>query len=155
MLTPTANESARIAAVNLLASRQSKSVNSTHADTADRLKQKADYGSVPQVVFSVPPLTAVGLSEAEARRRGFDLDVRFQDLSTKGEVRKLCGSVAGCKVIIDRQTDQILGAHVLGPHAEEVINLFALAIRLNLTTANLKSTLFTYPTMTAEFCRML
>ena len=122
--------------------------------TLDQLKQKADYGSVPQVVFSVPPLTAVGLSEAEARQRGFDLDVRFQDLSTKGEVRKLCGSAAGCKVIIDRQTDQILGAHVLGPHAEEVINLFSLAIRFNLTTANLRSTLFTYPTMTAEFCRM-
>ena len=155
MLTPTAQESGRIAAVNILASRQSKSVNSAQGDPADRLKQKADYGSVPQVVFSAPPLSAVGLSEAEARQRGFDLDVRYQDLSSKGEVRKLCGAAAGCKLIIDCQTDQLLGAHILGPHAEDVINLFALAMRFHLTTANLKSTLFTYPTMTAEFCRML
>jgi glutathione reductase (NADPH) len=155
MLTPTANESARMAAANLLADRQSTAIKGAHTNAVDRLKQKADYGPVPQVVFSVPPLASVGLTEAEARQRGFDLDVRFQDLSTKGEVRKICASAAACKIIIDRQTNQILGAHVLGPHAEEVINLFTLAIRFNLTTANLKSTLFTYPTMTAEFCRML
>ncbi|HEY1603657.1 MAG TPA: hypothetical protein VGG64_28910, partial [Pirellulales bacterium] len=50
---------------------------------------------------------------------------------------------------------RILGAHVLGAHAEEVINLFALAIRFNLTAADFKSTLFAYPTMTAELAQLL
>lgn len=155
MLTPTAHEAARIAAANILVERQTNSLSPTSSNAENQSKQKVDYGPVPQVVFSVPPLAAVGLSEAAAHQQGFDLDIRFQDLSTKGEVRKLCASVAGCKLIIDRQTDRILGAHILGPHADDVINLFSLAIRFNLTVANLKSMLFTYPTMTAEYCRML
>ncbi len=154
-LTPTASEAARVAAANILADLRPKSANPAQTDTLEELRQQPYYGPVPQVVFSVPPMAAVGLLEADARQRGFDLDVRLQDLSTKGEVRKLCGSTAGCKLVIDRQTDQILGAHLLGPHADEVINLFALAIRFQLTTSQLKSILFTYPTMTAEFCRML
>lgn len=140
MVTPTANESARVAAANLLAGKPSTSI---------------DFGPVPQVVFSVPPVANVGMSEADARERGIDLDIRYEDLSTKGEVRKLCAAAAGCKIILDRRTDQILGAHLLGPHADEVINLFTLAIRHKLTAANLKSTLLSYPTMTAEYCRLL
>ncbi|WP_254512086.1 dihydrolipoyl dehydrogenase family protein [Anatilimnocola floriformis] len=140
MLAPTANESARIAAKNLLAGEPATAV---------------DYGPVPQVVFSVPPLAAVGMSEADARNKGLEIDIRYEDLSTKGEVRKLCSSTAGCKLIIDRRSDRILGAHLLGPHADEVINVFALAIRQKLTAAELKSMLFTYPTMTAEYCRLL
>ncbi|WP_437222614.1 dihydrolipoyl dehydrogenase family protein [Planctomicrobium sp. SH661] len=153
-LTTTAEASARVAASNLLRSRSLTSDKTSSSEHNNRL-QKVKYGPVPQVVFSVPPLAAVGLSEADARNQGFELDVRFQDLSTKGEVRKLCSPAAACKVIVDRRSDRILGAHILGPHAEEVINLFALAIHSHTTSAQLKSMLLAYPTMTAEYLRVL
>lgn len=61
----------------------------------------------------------------------------------------------GFKVLVDANTDQVLGAHLVGPHVDEVINLFALAIRHNLTTAQLKSTIFAYPTGASDIGYML
>ncbi|WP_397571006.1 dihydrolipoyl dehydrogenase family protein [Schlesneria sp. T3-172] len=155
MLTPTANESARVAAKNIISDHASRKISPAKAQGTDQPKNKVVFGCVAQVVFSIPPLAAAGLSEAEARHKGYDVDIRFQDLSTKGEVRKLCAPAAGCKIIVDRETEQILGAHLLGPHAEEVINLFALAIQVRMTATDLKAMLFSYPTMTAEFLRIL
>ncbi len=58
-------------------------------------------------------------------------------------------------VAIDRQNDKVLGAHLLGPSAEETINLFALAMKFGLTAKDLKSTLFAFPTFTSDVRQML
>ncbi len=139
-LTPVANEQARIVVKNLFSASPEK---------------LPDYGVVPQVVFTSPCLAAVGMSEAEAKERGLDVDVRYQDTSTWGSVRKTGQDCAAYKILIDQQTDQVLGAHLLGPAAEEVINLFALAMKFKLTATDLKSTLFAYPTFGADVRRML
>jgi glutathione reductase (NADPH) len=55
-------------------------------------------------------------------------------------------SVYAYKTLVDGASGEILGAHLVGPHADEVINLFAIAIRHDLTTDELKSTMFAYPT---------
>ena len=62
---------------------------------------------------------------------------------------------AAYKVLIDEENNHILGAHILGKNADETINLFALAIRFNLTTENLKSMLWAYPTYTSEIKYMI
>jgi glutathione reductase (NADPH) len=59
------------------------------------------------------------------------------------------------KVIIDEQTDRILGAHILGLNAEEVINLFALAMKYGLTATQLRSTIFAYPSISYDLNYML
>lgn len=58
-------------------------------------------------------------------------------------------------MLIEEGSDQILGAHIVGPQADEVINLFALAIRHGLTTGDLKSTMFAYPTAASDIGYML
>lgn len=139
-LTPVANEQARIVVKALW-----------EEDTS----LKPDYGAVPQVVFTSPCLAAVGLSELQARRQFGDVDVRFEDTSSWGSVRKTGQTCAGYKLLIDRNTDRILGAHLLGPAAEETINLFALAMKFDLKASDVKSTLFAFPTFASDVRRMV
>lgn len=60
--------------------------------------------------------------------------------------RRVAEKVYGYKTLVEEGTGRILGAHLVGPHADEVINIFGLAIRHDLTAADLKSTMFAYPT---------
>jgi glutathione reductase (NADPH) len=64
-------------------------------------------------------------------------------------------SASGFKVLIEEGTDRILGAHLLGPHAAEVINLFAVAIRLRIPAADLQQVIFAYPTNGSDIRFML
>ena len=140
MLTPAANEEARAILKNLFETQP---------------KATPAYGHIPAVVFTVPAIAAVGMSEKQARERGRKFDVRFKDTSTSSSVRKTGKTVAGFKLIIEKDTDLLLGAHLLGPAAEETINLFALAMRFDLTATDLKSTLFAFPTFAADVRKMI
>ena len=69
--------------------------------------------------------------------------------------RQAAEPVYGFKVLVEDETDLVLGAHLVGPHADEVINLFALAIRHGLTAAALKQTMFAYPSGASDIGYML
>jgi len=69
--------------------------------------------------------------------------------------RRLNESVYGFKTLVEDGTDRILGAHLVGPHADEIINIFALAIRNRLTSNDLKTTMFAYPTGASDIGYML
>lgn len=140
MLTPAANQQARTIALNLL---------------AGEMKHLPDYGQIPAAVFTVPSLAGVGMSEAEAFEKNLDFEIRAGDMSDWGSVRKLGGSAAAYKILVENKTDRILGAHLLGPHAAEAINIFAMAMKFNLTATDVKSLLFTFPTFTADIRSML
>ena len=64
-------------------------------------------------------------------------------------------TASGFKVLIEEGTGRILGAHLLGPHAAEVINLFALAIRLRIPAGDLQQVIFAYPTNGSDIRFML
>ena len=64
-------------------------------------------------------------------------------------------SVYGYKTLVEEDSGRILGAHLVGPHADEVINLFGLAIRHGITANDLKSTMFAYPTGASDIGYML
>lgn len=110
----------------------------------------ADHEAVPSVVFTLPPLAAVGMGEAEARDSGRPVRVNSGDPTRWPSSRRIGQQHAGYKVIIDRDTDRILGAHLLGHNADEAINVFALAIKAGLTTADLKRVLWAYPTHVSD-----
>lgn len=129
-LTPVAGYEGRIAAANLLKGNL----------------EKAAYGSVPSVVFTIPPLAAVGLDERTARNRGLVFRTSSGDMSSWYASRRIGESCAAYKVLVEEGTERILGAHLLGSHAEEHINLFALAIRKGLRASDLKETIYSYPT---------
>ena len=116
---------------------------------------RPDYRGVPSVAFTLPPLASVGLSETEARERGLRFRVKSDLVPNWYSARQAAEPVYGFKVLVDEGNDRVLGAHLVGPHADEVINLFALAIRHGLTAENLKSTMFAYPTGASDIGYML
>ena len=114
-----------------------------------------DRGPVPAVVFTEPPLAMVGLTEAQARKQGAAVEVREADGAKWKVYREMGVAHAASKVVLEKETGKILGAHLLGPHAEEVINLFALAMRQRLTAEALRRVPWAYPTVTSYLPRML
>jgi glutathione reductase (NADPH) len=138
-LTPAASHDAKVVAANML-----------HGNN-----EKPNYLGVPSIVFANPPLARVGLLEDDARAQ--DLRFRVKHESTSGwyTARRVAEDCAGFKVLIEESSERILGAHLIGPHADEIINIFALAIRAELNTAALKSAIFGYPTAASDIGYML
>lgn len=114
-----------------------------------------DYNGVPTAVFTIPELARVGLLEADARASGIDLDVRYTDTSRWYSNYRIGETTAAVKILVNASTDTIVGAHMLGPEYGELINFCALAIKLQLTTRQLKSMTATYPTVTSDLGSML
>ncbi len=138
-LTPVAGIEGAVAAANM--------IRGNHL--------KPDHRGVPTVVFTIPPLASVGLNEAEAAKQGLQFKVHHEDTSSWYSSRRLAERHSGYKVITDENTGRILGAHLLGPNAHEVINIFALAIKLNLSAAALKNMPWAYPTDVSDVSYML
>jgi len=114
-----------------------------------------NYTGIPSVVFTIPPLSRVGLSEEAARALGLHFTTHHEDTSGWYSSRRVALSHAGSKVLVEEGTERILGAHLLGLHAEEVINLFALAIRAGLRASDLKDMVYAYPTSASDVSSML
>ncbi|HWR91106.1 MAG TPA: NAD(P)/FAD-dependent oxidoreductase [Desulfobacterales bacterium] len=111
---------------------------------------RADYRVVPSVVFTLPKLASVGLQELEANRQGLQYDVKFRETADWLHNLRINEPFAGFKIILDRTTGRILGAHLLDSHADDLINLFALAMQHNLTAADIKQVLYAYPTASSS-----
>ena len=117
---------------------------------------KSNYTGLPSVVFTIPPLVSVGMQEKEAKDQRLRFKIKHEDTSGWASSRRVGETCAAFKVLIEEDTNQILGAHILGPHAEEIINIFSLAIRLGLTTKDLNDPiLYTYPTNSSDILYML
>jgi glutathione reductase (NADPH) len=114
-----------------------------------------DYHGVPTTVFTIPELARVGLLEHEARQLGLDIDVRFTDTSSWYSNYRIGETTAAVKILVDTSTDTIVGAHMLGPEYAELINFCGLAIKLGLTTRQLKSMTAAYPTIGSDLGSML
>jgi len=97
----------------------------------------------------------VGLGEAQAREQGLRFTVGSSKASEWFTARQAAEPVYGFKVLVEQPTRKILGAHLVGPHADEVINVFALAIRHDVSAEDLKSTIFAYPTGASDIGSML
>ncbi|WP_396290212.1 dihydrolipoyl dehydrogenase family protein [Curtobacterium sp. KT1] len=113
-----------------------------------------DYIGVPTTIFTIPELNRVGLLEEEAAP-SHDIAIRFTDTSGWYSTYRAAETTAAAKVIIDTRTDQILGAHLLGPGYSELINTFGLAIKLGLTTRQFRSATATYPSLGSDLGSLL
>ena len=133
-LTPVAGVEGGVVAANLLNGN----------------KVKPDYTGTATVAFTLPPIAAVGLREDEARKKGLKFQVNFQDTSGWYSTRRMGEKYSASKVLVEEGTGRLLGAHLLGPSADELINLFALAIRHGLTAEGLKEVIFAYPTHASD-----
>lgn len=138
-LTPVAALEGEIAAANLIEGN----------------RYRPDYSGIPTVVFTVPPLAAVGLKEDGARRAGLRFRVQHQETSSWYASRRIGETRSAFKTIVEEPTGRVLGAHLLGHDADELVNLFGLAIRKRLTAADLKDALYAYPTHASNIPHML
>lgn len=110
---------------------------------------------IPSVVFTVPALATVGMSEDTARKEGRSFRVHMEDTGSWYSLRRVAEKCSGFKVLIENETDQILGAHLLGPEADELINVFTLAMHMNVPAERLRHTVFAYPTHASDVTYML
>ena len=133
-LTPVAISQARVAVRNII---EPESAVFSPAATAS-------------VCFSWPPIASAGLGEEDARTRGLDVEVKLVDGTDWASSRRVGAPVAGAKTIIERSTGRVLGAHLLSPGADEVINVLALAIERGATADELKAMIWSYPTGGSE-----
>lgn len=138
-LTPVAGMQGRIVATNLLTGNT----------------RTPNYLGIPTAVFTTPPLVAVGLDEETARAQGLSFTTHQEDTSGWYSSRRVALAQTGFKTLVEDGTDRILGAHLLGIHAEEVVNLFALAIRTGLSAHDLKEMVFSYPTGASDVRYMI
>jgi glutathione reductase (NADPH) len=138
-LTPVASHDAKIVAANLLEGN----------------RHRPDYRAVPSVAFTIPPIAMVGMGEEKARERGAKFRVKAEKVPDWYTARRVAETVYGYKTLVAEDTGRILGAHLVGPHADEVINVFAVAIRHELSAEALKATIFAYPTSTSDIAYML
>jgi glutathione reductase (NADPH) len=129
-LTPVSAHDGRVVATNILGGNS----------------RKPDYRGVPSVAFTIPPIASVGLTQSQAQGQGLKFKVKSENTPDWYTARRLAERVYGYKTLVEDGTGRILGAHIVGPHADEVINLFGLAIRHNVTARELQATMFAYPT---------
>ncbi|MCK5153980.1 MAG: NAD(P)/FAD-dependent oxidoreductase [Spirochaetales bacterium] len=109
-----------------------------------------DYSNIPSAVFSLPPMAAIGISEKEAIEEKLNYRIQKSDQTSWPSSKRIGQKAAMYKVIIENKTDKILGVHILGHNAPEVINTFALAVKFGHTTKELKTILWAYPTHTSD-----
>jgi glutathione reductase (NADPH) len=138
-LTPVARMEGDIVASNLLEGNQ----------------YQPDFKGVPTVVFTVPALAGVGLQEKAAREQSLKFRVNQGDTSSWYTSSRIRMKHTGFKVLVGEESERILGAHLLMPHAEEVINIFAVAIQFGLAASDLKRMVYTYPTSSSDISYML
>ena len=118
-------------------------------------EKKVSYPPMPSVVFTLPTMATVGLLEDEAKEKGYDINVNFEKVDNWFNARRLNVDEYAFKTIIDKNNNTILGAHLIGPNAEETINLFAMAIKTMITISDLRTMIFSYPTMASDLTYML
>lgn len=138
-LTPVAVFEGKVAASNMLKGN----------------RMEPDYRGVPSVVFTIPELARVGMLESEARQMDRNVRVAFTDTSGWYSNMRVGETCAAAKVIVDEDTDAILGAHLLGPEYAELINFLGLAIKLGLKSGDLRQMPTAYPSVASDLGSML
>ncbi|MGE3692689.1 MAG: glutathione-disulfide reductase [Novosphingobium sp.] len=113
-----------------------------------------DYGNIPSAVFSQPPLAGVGLTEAQARAQCGEIRVFTSDFRPMKNMFSERAERGHYKLIVDVQTDRVLGVHMIGPEAPEILQAAAIAVKAGLTKAQFDDTMALHPSMAEELVLM-
>lgn len=111
---------------------------------------RVDYACIPSAVFSHPPLGGVGMTESQARNRLGTVRVYTSDFRPMKNVLANRNERALYKLVVDETTDRIVGAHMIGPDAPEILQLAAVAVKAGLTKTQFDACVAIHPTMAEE-----
>jgi dihydrolipoyl dehydrogenase len=107
----------------------------------------ADYTVVPAVIFTDPEIASVGLTEAQAAAQGYEVNVGKFPFSANGRALSLEEPEGFAKIVADKQTDRVLGVHIVGPEATELIAEGTLAIEMVARVEDIAGTIHAHPTL--------
>ena len=113
-----------------------------------------DYANIPSAVFSQPPLAGVGLTEAQARGAFREIKVFTSDFRPMKNMFSARAERGLYKLVVDAASDQVLGVHMIGPEAPEVLQAAAIAVKAGLTKADFDATVALHPSMAEELVLM-
>jgi glutathione reductase (NADPH) len=116
--------------------------------------RKISYNFIPTAIFSKPQIATIGYSEGQALEKDYDIDVYTSGF--KPLVHTLSGrdERTFMKMIVDRKTDQVIGCHMMGKDAAEIMQGFAVAMKAGATKADFDATIGIHPTSAEEFVTM-
>ena len=115
---------------------------------------RVDYGCIPSAVFSHPPLAGVGLTEGAARNKLGAIKTYTSDFRAMKNVLAGRNERSLYKLVVDEGTDEIVGIHMIGPDAPEILQAAAIAVRAKLKKADFDATVALHPTMAEELVLM-
>lgn len=116
--------------------------------------RRVDYGCIPSAVFSHPPLAGVGLTEGEARNKLGTVKTYASDFRAMKNVLAGRNERSLYKLVVDGETDEIVGIHMIGPDAPEILQAAAIAVKAKLKKADFDETVALHPTMAEELVLM-
>jgi glutathione reductase (NADPH) len=116
--------------------------------------RQVDYGCIPSAVFSHPPLAGVGMTEGEARNRLGSVKTYTSDFRPMKNVLAGRNERSLYKLVVDGSTDQIVGLHMIGPDAPEILQAAAIAVKAKLKKADFDATVALHPSMAEELVLM-
>ena len=106
-----------------------------------------DYGNIPAVTYCHPEVASVGMTEAAAREKGYDVEVGTFPWSANGRARTAGETEGFVKIVRDKKYSEILGAHIVGPQASELIAEFVLGRHLESTVEEMEKAMHPHPTL--------
>lgn len=125
------------------------------ADTVFGGKPRTNaYDAIPSAVFTQPPIAAVGLTEAQARAAGHDVQVFKSDFRPMQNLFAETAERGYYKLVVDGATGRVLGVHMLSPEAPEILQAAAIAVKAGLTKAQFDATVALHPSMAEELVLM-
>jgi glutathione reductase (NADPH) len=116
--------------------------------------RQVDYGCIPSAVFSHPPLAGVGLTEGEARNRLGSVRTYTSDFRAMKNVLAGRNERSLYKLVVDETTDEIVGIHMIGPDAPEILQAASVAVNAKLKKSDFDATVALHPTMAEELVLM-
>ena len=115
---------------------------------------RVDYNCIPSAVFSHPPLAGVGMTEGQARNRLGTVKTFTSDFRPMKNVLAGRNERSLYKLVLDGETDQVVGVHMIGPDAPEILQAAAVAVKARLKKADFDATVALHPTMAEELVLM-
>jgi len=113
----------------------------------DGKKKKMDYDVVPSAIFTMPEIGTVGLSEEQAKSKGFVTQSHIINFRTLGKAQAIDEIAGAAKMVVEKNTNKILGVHLIGPHATDLIGEATIAIKNGFTTRQIADTIHAHPTL--------
>ncbi len=110
-------------------------------------KTEVNYNAIPSVIYTTPEVAWVGLSEEQAKAKGYEVKTGGAPFMANGRAKALESAVGSVKVISDLKTDRLLGVHMVGPYVSELLQSAVVALEFGATTLDLQLTMHGHPSL--------